>query len=465
MKLVRSMTVAIAGILLARGGAVQIRGTFSVLSYNIAGLPEPLSSSNPVNNTPIISSRVNQYDIVHVQEDFAYHDLLLKEDKHPFQTKTTGNVPYGSGLNTLSQYPFSDLKRITWAACWIGDGDCLTPKGFTSMRVNIAPGVMIDMYNLHGEAGNGEKDSLARRLGFQQLRKYLDAESTGQPVILFGDTNCRYTAKDPILRLTEGDDGLTDVWVQLLRGGSPPESGTPSVECPFPNPNPGTPVDTTCELIDKILYRSSPLVRLNPQQYLNEDLNFLAPSGGSLSDHYPVTASFTWELNPVLRAGADYVGLASEGANEGKRFSDLPSSSVSFAAALWESGYITELELRSGLRLDALSYTINNGEKKKRGGCGGLSSSTLKIDVANKETVTYVEACEGPGELCGSLTVVYFRVQTSLGQSAEAGEKPLAKEGRCSVWRAPGEGWTLVGFQGRAGKEVESLGVLWGKVF
>ena len=331
------------------------------------------------------------------------------------------------------------------------------------MRMNIAPGVTIDVYNLHGEAGDGEKDSLARRLGFQQLRNYLNAESTGQPVILFGDTNCRYTAKDPIRRLTEGDSGLTDVWVQLLRGGSPPESGMPSVECPFPNQKPGAPIDTKCELIDKILYRSSPLVRLSPQSYLNEDLKFLTPSGGPLSDHYPVSASFLWELNPVLRAGANYVGVA-RSANDGKRFSDLPSGGVSFTETLWGGGYITELEVKSGLRLDALSYKMNNGEKRTRGGCGG-QSSILKIDGTKRETVTFVEACEAPGKLCGSLTVVYFRAQTSSGKSAEGGEKPQAKEGRCSAWRAPGEGWTLVGFQGRVEKEIASLGVLWGKIF
>jgi len=331
------------------------------------------------------------------------------------------------------------------------------------MRINIAPGVTIDFYNLHGEAGSGEKDLVARRVGFQQLRKYLDAESTGQSVILFGDTNCRYTAKDPIRRLTEGDNGLTDVWVQLFRGGSPPESGAPSVECP--NPNPGTLVDTKCELIDKILYRSSPLVRLTPQQYLNENLKFLTPSGGPLSDHYPVSVSFLWDLNPVLRAGADYVGLAPEGTSDGERFSDLPSGGVSFAVATWGGGYITELELKSGLRLDALSYTMSNGEKKTRGGSGGGQSSMLKINILKRETVTYVEACEAPGKLCGSLTVVYFHAQTSSGKSIEGGEKPPATEGRCSVWRAPGAGWTLVGFQGRAGKEVSSLGVVWGKIF
>jgi hypothetical protein len=31
--------------------------------------------------------------------------------------------------------------------------DCLTPKGFTFMRVKIAEGAVVDMYNLHADAG------------------------------------------------------------------------------------------------------------------------------------------------------------------------------------------------------------------------------------------------------------------------------------------------------------------------
>lgn len=103
------------------------------------------------------------------------------------------------------------------------------------------------------------------------------------------------------------------------------------MQCPFPNPNRGTPVDTKCELIDTILHRSSPLVRLTSQQYL--DLKFLTPSGGSLSVHYPVSASFAWELNPVLCARADYVGSASDRANDEERFSDLPELGLKAAYA------------------------------------------------------------------------------------------------------------------------------------
>ena len=168
------------------------------------------------------------------------------------------------------------------------------------MRVLIAPGVTIDMYNLHAEAGTQDLDYAARREGLRQLRKYIDTNSAGQPVIVFGDTNCRFNeAKDSIRLLTEGDSGLTDVWTQLRRGGVPPAAGTPSVECKFPNPKPGTPVDTACELTDKVMYRSSPRVKLVPSLFSNEKARFLTPSGGPLSDHYPISVSFAWELNPT----------------------------------------------------------------------------------------------------------------------------------------------------------------------
>jgi hypothetical protein len=31
--------------------------------------------------------------------------------------------------------------------------DCLTPKGFTFMRLQVAPGFSLDAYNLHADAG------------------------------------------------------------------------------------------------------------------------------------------------------------------------------------------------------------------------------------------------------------------------------------------------------------------------
>ncbi len=83
-------------------------GAFSVLTYNVAGLPDLISSGNPAANTPRIGELVNGYDIVHVQEDFNYHAALYATDNHQFATSTSGGVPFGSGLNTMSSYPFQE---------------------------------------------------------------------------------------------------------------------------------------------------------------------------------------------------------------------------------------------------------------------------------------------------------------------------------------------------------------------
>ena len=46
------------------GTRVIARGTFKALTYNVAGLPQGLSSSSPVTNQPIMSPLLNAYDVV-----------------------------------------------------------------------------------------------------------------------------------------------------------------------------------------------------------------------------------------------------------------------------------------------------------------------------------------------------------------------------------------------------------------
>src|SRR5690242_9383558 len=67
-------------------------GTFSVLTYNVAGLPEGLSSGHPATNTKPIGQRINGYDVVNVQEDFNYHADLYSTDQHPYRTPTSGGA-------------------------------------------------------------------------------------------------------------------------------------------------------------------------------------------------------------------------------------------------------------------------------------------------------------------------------------------------------------------------------------
>src|SRR5882724_12042057 len=52
------------------------QGSFSLLTYNVAGLPIFISQSEPSRNMPEISALLNLYDVAVVQEDFAYHEAL-----------------------------------------------------------------------------------------------------------------------------------------------------------------------------------------------------------------------------------------------------------------------------------------------------------------------------------------------------------------------------------------------------
>lgn len=138
--------------------AAQSTGAFSFLTYNVAGLP-PIFNDNGVPgdkgvNSNIIGTKLANYDIAHLQEDFNYHAYIYETDKHPYRTPTTGGVPFGSGLNTVANFDWANtFKQIKWKKCNLNSGDCLTPKGFSFMRVEIAPGVEVDLYNLHGDAG------------------------------------------------------------------------------------------------------------------------------------------------------------------------------------------------------------------------------------------------------------------------------------------------------------------------
>lgn len=87
-----------------------ISGDFSMLTYNIAGLPFPLSSAILPRffYTKEIGKRLNAYYVANVQEDFAYHQFLIKKSKMPSQTPPeppTFAVAYRCALLRRAQYP------------------------------------------------------------------------------------------------------------------------------------------------------------------------------------------------------------------------------------------------------------------------------------------------------------------------------------------------------------------------
>ncbi|OWY93804.1 hypothetical protein PHMEG_00036658, partial [Phytophthora megakarya] len=208
--------------------------TFSVICYNVAGLPALLSSGNPEVTTVDMGKRISDWDIANVQEDFNYHTYLYKENKQKYRTATSGGVPFGSGLNTLSSLPFSPLgiERVKWSECSNDESaDCMTPKGFTLQPIHLADGAIIDVYNLHADAGISDNDQKARASNLKQLGEYISENSPGNAVIVMGDTNTRYTRElDTILEFTQNYN-FTDGWIEYVRKGDFPKKGAEAIKC------------------------------------------------------------------------------------------------------------------------------------------------------------------------------------------------------------------------------------------
>ncbi|MFE6619021.1 jacalin-like lectin [Streptomyces sp. NPDC057740] len=412
--------------------AAATTGTFNVLTYNVAGLPEGLSSGNPEKNTPLISPRLAAYDIVNVQEDFNYHAALYAGDNHPYRTATSGGVPFGDGLNTLSDHPFEDFERVKWNKCT--GTNCLTPKGFSLARVRLAEGVFVDLYNVHTNADDTEDALAARRANVEQLSDFIQANSSGNAVIVMGDTNTRYTRSGDNIRTLADENGLTDAWVQLAKGGVRPTQGAAALLCPTSAP------PNDCEVVDKVLYRGSELLTLNATRYNNEWASFLDSAGGNLSDHFPHAVDFSYTLAPSLKASDFFGGPHGTAFNDADDLPATPSPRT--------------LTLRGASRLDAVSLTHDGGATLAHGGTGGTAAS---LTLASGEHLTSARLTQGQKD--GRTRIFSAAFTTDKGRTLSSGT--ATSDAR--TFTAP-SGWQIVGFTGRAGGEVDKLGVLYAPI-
>jgi endonuclease/exonuclease/phosphatase family metal-dependent hydrolase len=407
-------------------------GSFTVLTYNIAGLPLGLGDSDPETNTPLIGQRLGAYDIVNVQEDFNHHAALYAHDTHPYRTATSGGAGIGDGLNTLSDYPFEDFQRVDWKDC--AGTDCLTPKGFTLARVRLAEGVFVDLYNVHTNADVTDAALAARRANIEQLSDFIRTHSAGNAVIVMGDTNTRYTRTGDNIRTLSAENGLTDAWVELVKGGTPPAQGGDPLLC-----DPAAPADD-CEVVDKILYRGNGLLDLAATRYHNDWADFLRSDGTHLSDHFPHTAAFSYALAPALRASDFFGGPHGTAFNDAD---DLPGTLSP-----------RTLTLRGAARLDAVALTHADGTTLSHGGTGGTATS---LTLAPGEHLTSVKLTRGQKD--GRTRVFSAAFTTDRGRTLAAGT-PTSDT---TTFTAPA-GWRIVGFTGRAGDEIDKLGVLYAPI-
>ncbi|HEY8499061.1 MAG TPA: jacalin-like lectin [Clostridia bacterium] len=409
--------------------------TLKVLTYNVAGLPDIISSGNPAVNTVKISPKLNAYEFVAVQEDFAYHGDLISSVNHPYLTSHSGNVPFGDGMNFISQIPFADVKRITWNeryGFFDSGSDMLTPKGFMYCQAVLEPGVYVDIYTLHTDAGSGSRDYQARRSNIIQIADYIKTHSQGHAVIVLGDTNSRYTrAEDNFETALLEECGLSDPWIELVRGGSVPPDGdalTDPTDLNGPN----------YEVVDKIFYRSGPAVTLSPIQYQLEDTYFTDEYGEQLSDHYAISTTFQYTPNPNLKMSELWGGSGGTGFN----FLSHEASTTYRPAVI---------KIRAANRVDAVAIQYSDSTELFAGGSGGtLGTLTLASDEYVNQVILYKNTYNN------SQRIFYAEFKTNKGRSLSGGKK----SGSSITLTAP-SGYYLAGFFGRAGANVDKLGVIW----
>jgi endonuclease/exonuclease/phosphatase family metal-dependent hydrolase len=274
------VSILLLGVTVHGCGDEADQGEFSLLTYNVAGLPEPLSGSSPSVNTPQISPMLNAYGLVLVQEDFWYHHELVARVDHPYRSmpmwEQPGLLRMGDGLNRFSVFPLGELTRVTWIECnGVLDcaSDCLTTKGFSVSAVKLAEGLVVDVYNLHMDAGGCDGDIHARGVQTKQLLERIRTRSAGKAAIVAGDTNLKNSRPDDVESLES-----------LLSEANLREA------CLFLN--------CEKETIDRVLFRGSDSVSLVPISW-DHPPQFVDAEGHDLSDHKPVAVRFHWEETPV----------------------------------------------------------------------------------------------------------------------------------------------------------------------
>lgn len=249
-------------------------GVLRVLTYNVAGLPEWISASNPSRNNRSASHLFNAYDLVLAQEDFAYHDDLVHRARHAYRLNPLDPVAtlFGDGLCALSVYPLKQVRRVRWIACngYLSDAsDCFGEKGFSVAQAELSRGASVHLYNLHADAGDSQADVEARRRGFRQLANYVARHSDGHAVIMAGDTN-----------LDAQNSALDRATLEAFAKNSKLVDACDATRCLEPG-------------VDRILYRGSEALSLRATRYY-QDHRFVDADGQALSDHVAVAVDLEW---------------------------------------------------------------------------------------------------------------------------------------------------------------------------
>ena len=302
-----AVLLAFVGSLTASGQ--ETANQFSIATLNVDGLPQKIlvlkvNADGPGNGG---TARIGKYlmkkgyDLVMLQEDFNYHDVLsvFLEDDYKMD-EWTGDV---DAVGHTIDYLHLQNHRFTCdglMACWKNDLtvspaaripwqqnfgkfshalDEMITKGFRRYEVTLRSGDRIVVYNMHMDASddkdeaekNDTKDKEARLAQWTQLKEDVLAQLDSRPIIIVGDMNSLYSRDDVkgVFIDAINDSGratVNDVWLELNKPGE--------------------------ETLDKILYINPAMgTKIQPVAFSLDKDGYLY-EGKPLGDHYPVAATF-----------------------------------------------------------------------------------------------------------------------------------------------------------------------------
>ena len=281
-----------AALPLSASAQTSVSGSFSMLNYNVAGLPDFVAMFNGTEKNDIaakekiIGSRLNEsgIDYIAVQEDFNFNKSLVSTmPAYTYRTLHHGGVPVGSGLNIYSTHPLYNVEREAWRQRYglFDEGDQLTPKGILYTVIEIGDGVYADLYDIHADAFDTAESQQARMDNFFQLFEMIVRHNSDRPVIVTGDFNIsiHHSKHDPSAALIKplfiDQLGMKDAWIELHNDGNYTDFSRWQAT--------GLPDWGTWDSIEKFLYKDGNGVHLEAASF--EYIDLKDDEGNSCSDH------------------------------------------------------------------------------------------------------------------------------------------------------------------------------------